>query len=283
MNQTRLEKMTKNSHNISGVTERLRQICKSKFGDSSPKMAEALGLSQPGVWRVLAGKQLPSGVFLAALSKFEDIDLNWLYRGNGDSPEAEQGQEFRLPISGELLNSSLSTCRQQLTDRTLIVSSADYRPSRYLLEVQPHELITRSEEVKVDPRDLLLMETDRRRFPSETRLSGICGVRTQAEAGPECRLALVQHVAADPEEGDAHLEANAFDPVVGDTELIRRHVIVERPGKSPLVQTQLFTMSKTGREVPVSDLQLDPVPFRVAYSDVVSVCVLLMRRRFPVG
>lgn len=259
-----------------GLANRLRQICDSKFGGSTPKMAEALGLSQPAVWRAVNGKHIPSGTFLAGLARFADVDLNWLFRGQGDQPKPNA--ELAIPISQRLLDGKPREHQDQLSGSFVPVAAGDYAPTRYFLEVQPDEPIRHSEEMKVRVRDLLLMETDRRRFPPRDRLFHLCGFRVKGRRAAKLKLGFVDFVPDDPEEGAAHLVADTFALAIKKSQLIRKTVIVERPGQRPVVRIQNYIATKGG-ETPVSDFEREPASVQVAYDDLVAVCVGLTRRR----
>ena len=122
------------------------------------------------------------------------------------------------------------------------------------------------------------METDRAKFPPAERLSHLCGVRVEGKEGFRFKLGFVDYVPDDPEEGAAHLVADTFDLAINQSQLERRYEITERPGKKPIVHTRYYVSVK-GRMVPVTDLELEPVPIKIAYEVIVSVCVMLIRRR----
>ncbi len=261
---------------MNGLAQRLQQVCQAHFEGSTPKMAEALNVSQPVVWRVLNEKQSPSGTFLVALSGILDLDLNWVLRGKGDPGQG--GKEMGLPIARKLLTGKPQSCREELSEESFVPPAGYYRSSCYWFEVQHADPVTRCPHRKIECGDLLLMETDRRKFPREEHLRDLCGVRLQGAEDSGVTLAYVDFVPGDPEEGPAHLEVDIFDRPIPKSQVIRKLVITERPGKRPVVQRKLYAATESG-EVPLSRIQPGTRRHEIGFKDVLSVCVLLLRRR----
>lgn len=262
------------------VGHRLQQICETRFGGSARKMADALGVSQAAGWRVIQGKQAPTGAFLSGLAALPDVDLNWVFRGKGEPPRAEQ--TVAIPIAREVLPGLPEEYSGLLTTETFGVSGSLYRPSRYWVEIQPSDPIVLSEPQKARARDLVLMDADPQTRPRAEHLSGdLCGVRLHNEDETSFKLGLVTCHHEEHGTEAKYLGVDTFDSTVDPSEIIRETVVREYPDGNMEAHARPVRMVSTrrGRKT-VRAVQHDgePILRRIKYEDIVCTFVLLVRR-----
>jgi hypothetical protein len=124
--------------------------------------------------------------------------------------------------------------------------------------------------------DLILLETDRRRFPREARLAdALCVVRFPG-GSPPLQLAAVWRGA---DEGDYGLRCDPFD--LDPASLVEKVTYYRYPDGRVTCNSEKFVMKESRgkkRVLPLDSSELTPVRPRIAYADVVAVRTGILHR-----
>ena len=258
------------------------------WGGNKARMAKDLGVSQAVLWKVVEGGQAPPGNLIEVLARRPNVNLPWLFRGEGKPNETDSGQGIPIPIAKQILPGPPDNHRESLSGEMFSLTANYFRPTRYWREIQPGDPVLRSG-LRLCVRDLLLMETDPRAFPDKERLDDeLCGVNIIVNRAQKLKLGLVHYEPGNEESGPARIEVDTFDLGVDPSEVRRRVTSVEFRGGVRKVETlyRLERSPKTGKLVEVElgqfDLQPDLLLPTIAYEDIVCVCVFLVRRS-PAG
>ncbi|MFQ3594202.1 MAG: hypothetical protein SNJ82_13565 [Gemmataceae bacterium] len=240
-------------------------------------MAKAIGVSVTGLVNVVTGPQQPGRRLLTAIVEHSDVNPSWLLTGKG-----RPFLSSALPVAGQALPGSPQDHPDLLLDEKVEDLGDLYSPSRYWLKVGPKEPVLRDRGRKVMAGDLLLMETDRASFPSTHRLDmRLCVVRVLGKQPPEYKLAELAYQAEDGEGAPERLEADTFDIGI---QVIERTVIDRMPdGEFQVSRRELRQLEAKGpdqrpRFVPFRPEDVDYLSLRIGLSDIVAVCILIVRR-----
>jgi hypothetical protein len=204
------------------------------------------------------------------------VDPSWLLRGKGTPLGAAIAHA--LPIAREILPGLPEHHQHRLCGETFSLAAHLCRPSRYWLEIQPDDPVLRSS-LRLNARDLLLMETDRGAFPVPDRLvHDLCGVRATVEGQITLKLGRVDYLPGDEETGPAHIEVDLFDLVPADVKC--DVALREFRGRLRRFESFYRLEKRHGKnvKVPVSEHELFPPLPTITYEDVVGVCILMVRR-----
>lgn len=161
---------------------RVERLLREVWGGSQRRMAADLGVSQALISKVVRGEQAPGRKLLEALARHPRVDATWVYEGKGE-PLADPDRsvptgEPMLPVARCVLPGPPQGETAMLTGALFPVAASFHRPSRYWLEVQPHDPVALAPERKVASGDLLLMESD----------SGVWGRNPQVLVGRLCAI-----------------------------------------------------------------------------------------------
>jgi hypothetical protein len=246
-------------------------------------MAADLRVSHPVVWKVTEGGQTPPGKLIEALARDPRVNLTWLFRGEGTPTDIESDQGIAIPIAKQILRGSPEKHRESLSGEFFSLAANFYRPGRFWLEIQPGDPALRSQLLRLNIRDLLLMDTDRSVFPTQERLGQqLCGVSIKGET----TLGLVDYVPGNEESGPSRIEVDTFDLGVDPSEVFREVRPVMVRGRPRRITTfyRWVQSEKTGKKVKeeVTDLDLEPFLPTIKYEDILCVSVLMVRRS-PTG
>lgn len=266
------------------LRERIAQLCTSLWGGNASQMAKELQISQPVASRVLRGGQPPSAKLIENLARDPRVNLAWLLRGEGAPGDREAGCGVPVPIAKQLLPGPPADHAHLLSGDFFGLAPNYYRESRYWLEIQPTDPVLTSEIVRLKPRDLLLMDAGREAISAEERFFGdLCGVRVSGDEGASHKLARVTYVPGSDEDGASRLEADTFDLAPNPKDIVTERVIREFRGQTRMVTNtyRLKQSRTTGKQirVPLGELELEPSLPTIVHSDIVSVCILVVRRR----
>ena len=260
------------------LSARIAEICLLLWGGNEARMARDLGISQSVTWRVVHGKQAPPGKLIENLGCDPRVDPSWLLRGKGTPLGAAIAHA--LPIARENLPGLPEHHQHRLCGETFSLAAHLCRPSRYWYEIQPDDTVLRSS-LRLNARDLLLMETDRGAFPAPDRLAHhLCGVRITVARKTRLKLGRVDYLPGDEESGPEHIEVDLFDLVPADVKC--DVVLREHHGRQIRLETyyRWGRSEQTGKKVkvPVSEHELFPPATTINYEDLVGICVLMVRR-----
>lgn len=251
------------------LRDRIIQLGNDLWSGNRTRMAADLDQSQSSITRVMTRQQAPSGRLIENLARNRAINLEWLFRGDGEP--WERPEPIAMPVFTSLL-----PCDPREADASpsdwLALAQPHFRPTRYWLRIQGNEPICGSPE-NITHGDLLLMETQRSSFPDRV-VEQICGVQFE----DQLKLAMVTYYDAHPDTGPARIEADPFDLDRRSEERVRQYVIHHRHGKQPTVTTQELVQSASGKPRHKTSDDLDPSLPHITADQIVSMCVLVLRQ-----
>jgi SOS-response transcriptional repressor LexA len=254
------------------LRDRVIHLAEELWDGNRSRMAADLDQHQPSITRLMAGDQAPSGKLLENLAKHPDVNLEWLFRGEG-SPLVHD--PVSMPVFKRLLDGSPTDAEDMLVEYRQSLAPRHYRPSRYWLRVQGDEPITGSPEEGVVAGDMILMETDRDAFRGPGFVQQLCGVKF---GEGQVKLAMVDCYEADPDTGPACIVADTFDLDVKPEQMVRQYLIQHQPGRKPTVTTHEMVASESGKPRHKTSEDVYPHAPRIEYSQIVCMAVLVLRR-----
>ena len=270
-------KKRRESGGSADMSARIAELDHLLWGGNEAQMAKDLGVSQPVLWRVVHGTQTPPGRLIENLGQDPRINPAWLLRGEGEPTGPESGQGIAIPIAKQLLPGLPQDHHDYLSPETFALSPSLYRRSRYWFEVQPGDPVLRSR-LRINARDLLLMDADRREIPSQERLyQRLCGVKMNGAM----KLGLVDYFEGNEDSGPPRLEVDTFDVGVDPSEVRSELVKVKAQGRPREIRNfYRLVPDKTGKKVKVSvsDHELNPILPTIAPAGIVCIAVLMVRR-----
>jgi hypothetical protein len=175
------------------------------------RLAATINASGAAISRVLGGKAEVGPRLLEALAAHPQINPDWVRFGLGEplrSAEragAPPDAQF-LPVSGTILPGAPADHRLALSGEHFPVAGFHYRPTRYWLEVT--EQVPEKARVagRLEPEDLVLMETDRQCWRDDPRVlvGRLCGLRRLRGGSP---IYILAAIAADFGTGELTYDA----------------------------------------------------------------------------
>ena len=245
-------------------------------------MAKDLAVSQAMLWKVVAGGQAQPGQADRGVGsvawrepKVAVLRRRQAYRHRCRSRAAHP--HFRPDTPGPPGEHS-----EMLSGETFSLAANFYRPTRYWYELQPGEPAIRSG-LQLKVRDLLLMESDPNEFPEKERLNDvICGVRVIVDGKEKLKLGQVFFEPDSEDSGPARIEVDTFDLGIDPSRITTEVRSVPFRGGLRQIET-LYTRVRskvTGKmeKVRLGQFDLQPLLPTIEYTDIVSVCVLIVRR-----
>lgn len=266
-------------------SQRVRWLLDRVWEGNRSEMARAVGCSHSVLTKIAAEQQDPGRRLLTAIASHPKVNPGWLLSGQGEPLLAERPdappEGWPIPIAKQVLPGPPDLHRDLLSGEHFPVAGGFYRPTRYWLEIQRGDLVAKSDEVRIDAGDLLLMETDenwRRQIPMvDERL---CVVRLDFKGKREDRLGLVSYYPGDESELP-YLSVDYFESERDRSKLVREYVVREYPGGK--IETFRRVLRQVEGQGPtltrVSNLQLGPITHNLDLGDISAVCLLAVRRQ----
>jgi hypothetical protein len=268
------------------VKERLQELVRTRWQYSLSKMAQALRLPQPGLWKIVKSDLPLNANVLVALARHTDVNIHWLVTGHG-SPFRDgeaallSGDAIvrpKVPVAKQLLPGRPSGHPNDWEEPTFDPLGV-LSPTQYWVDVKRSDPIVRYKEEQVRLGDWLLLETDPLRFPPQDSIDGKLVVVPGSFQGKSRAPELARVLDA----ADDCLEVERFDlgidPSLLDEEIVLRK---RRDGKFHLViRKVLGEQPKAKGRRPKRDQVVDPTVLLnniqwVKYADLLAVCVLRM-------
>ena len=269
---------------LSEAQKRIVWVLENLYGGRRSAMAKGTGVSLTGIIKVVTGQQDAGRQLLEKVASNRGINPGWLLTGEGAPLRGAA-----LPVAEACLPGLPEDCRDHFIGESVPEVAELYSPTRYWLKLDATEwavqppgtlLSTDSEfaaETKLAAGDLLLMESAEDRFPTMEGFHGRwCAVRRPGRGATEIRLARLEYTPADGPGEPAALYALTHRRM---PLRVRRLIVDEHPGGGVTARRSEFIPNEgpeglRARTEPV----LPPFPRRVDPSDVVAVCVLVVRR-----
>lgn len=262
---------------------RVQWLVREHFDGNRSAFAQMIGFSHTAVGFVMKGKP-PGRKLLAAVAERLHVNATWLLTGKGvPFLNMPGGTIDGVPIAERPLPGSPQEARGLLTDERVDDAGRLFAASQYWLRLRRGTPILRDPGRRFLVDDLLLMETDRRRYPPPDTIGhDLCAVRLPAERGkaPRVKLGLVTRVEASVDE-DEHLEADTFDLAVDPTLVVREDVYQTYPDQQirHVVRHRRLPDRGAARAGDPDDLPLHGYGgVRIDYGSIVGVWTRLLRR-----
>ncbi len=251
-------------------------LVRELFDGSNRKMATFINCSHSAINAVVAGNRAPGFDFLATLASHERVNPDWLLTGRG-VPFADQvPSAWRLPVTAQMLPGPVGDHGDMLSQATFPVPQEFCFDSRYWLEVH------RAGDPGVDtqgwllPGDLLLIESERSRFPAfDTEGGSLCVVALPGKS-PPLQFAHIEIHRSWDEDGQLEEEYAECRPLLTEAGPVIQEYAVRRTPRGKLIPLQRF-FQHTGR----GEKEVKPLSRGIMLDNsdqVVGVCVLLVRR-----
>lgn len=201
---------------------RIVELSKLVWLGNQSHMARDLGIDQAAICRVLAGDQRPSAKFLEMLATHRDVNVAWLFRGQG-KPLIEDRMRpavglFR-PLVDELLHDRLRES-DRLTGISYPIAAAFMTATSYWYRVPANSPVTKSDYL-IRAGDFMLMETDADWTQKAAAVCGtFCGFKT-GETENAFLLGYVDYYSQSTTfEGYEQYRVDTFDGRKGEVNLI---------------------------------------------------------------
>jgi hypothetical protein len=257
------KRMRKRAQQSTEVLDRVRYLFEKKWGANQCRMAESIGISQPTLSRVLAGRRPAGKSLLLALGTYPGISLDWLLHGTGH-PFAPAGllppSPGFLPIAAQPLRGKPSKHADQLTGDFFPVAEPLCRASLYWLRIDAAHVSGLDTDHGLRADDLLLLDTDLSSLASAAQRLGQIAVACPHDDGVP-RLV----VLGSPEPGTAESARTSDDSISSFGAHLRR------------LKLDAATHRKTDR---LREPPSPPVQARTDI-DVVAIGIQMVRRLWP--
>ncbi len=253
---------------------RVKWILASRYGGNRSAMAKATGVSLTGIIKVITGQQNPGRRLMEKIVQSTDISPAWLLAGEGQPLTWSA-----LPVAIGCLPGPPTEGHALLTDERVSELTDLYSSSRYWLKLGAAEPVVKASGISFRVGDLMLMDTDRTKFPPAEQLNEQWGVvRIQGRSESRIQLAELTYFRESDDYGPAHLAAETFE---------HHPRVITRVTVDMYSDGRLETSGRTVRlEQPKGDdikpskqaWQSSILSHQIDYKDVVAVCVLFVRR-----
>ena len=253
---------------------RVKWLLASRYGGNRSAMAKATGVSLTGIIKVITGQQNPGRRLMEKIVQTTDVSPAWLFAGEGQPLKGTA-----LPVAIGCLPGPPTEGHALLIDEQVSEMTELYSSSRYWLKLGAAEPVVKATGITFHTGDLMLMDTDRTKFPFAEEWNDQWGVvRIKGKEGPRVQLAELTYHRESDDNGPAHLEADTFE---------HHPWVITRVTVDMYPNGRLKASGRTFRsEQPKGDdskpskqtWQSSILSHQVKYEDVVAVCVLFVRR-----
>jgi hypothetical protein len=263
---------------------RVRWLLANVWQGNRLAMAEDISVSHTAINKVASKAREPGRRLLAAIAGHPKVNPAWLLTGQG-APLLEAADDARdkpVPVARQLLPGPPQQNAELLSGDALDHGHL-FLPTQYWLRLQPGQPLLEDPEYGFLLNDLLLLESDRRRFPRVQSLHGwLCVVRlAAADPGrePVLKLGAVDYHQASPGEPEK-LEVDTFDLDLPRERRVTRLVVDRFPGgKYRLAEQELELTTFRGQERAAERSMSYPRPKpKIAWADVVGVWLGILHR-----
>jgi len=144
----------------------VRYLLKKNWDDNQSKMAEAIGVSQASISQICNGKSEPSTAMLKKIAEVGGVEPNWILTGIGEkslNPEASLGA--CIPVCDRLLLDPPFKAKNLKSGYRMEVQARYTSIHHYAYRVKSTDAIKNNEPQGIRPLDILIIDTDRSRFP----------------------------------------------------------------------------------------------------------------------
>jgi hypothetical protein len=274
------KKLPKDSANGATAAERVCWLLKTRFKGNRRALAEGAGVSHSSIVNVANGQQ-PGRRLMESITANLKINPAWLLNGEGE-PSAEPLKQPGIPIARKLLPGAPADFPDLLLGDWIDDAATLFTPMQYWLLLTTDQPILRDPIRGFRAGDLLLLETDRLKFPRESHLSNhLCVVRFDESGTETHKLGVVSFIPGSIEDGPQRLEMDCYeldpDPSSTVVEQVYRHF---PGGRIDHLTRPLRSVPFRGQERYVSPdrLEIEPALPKIRYADIVSVWLQHLRR-----
>ncbi len=269
-----------NTADWSTAAGRVCWLLETRFKGNRRALAEASGVSHTAIVNVANGQQ-PGRRLMESMTTNLKISPAWLLNGVGE-PFTEPQKQRGVPIARKLLPGAPKDFADQLLGDWIDDAATLFTPSQYWLLLTNDQPILRDSHRGFRVGDLLLLETDRTKFPRESQLANhLCVVRFNENGTESHRLGVVNFIPASREGGPQRLEADCFEQDADPSNTVTEEVYRHFPGGQIQHKTRRFrAIQRDGgkREEPIDQLDIEPASPKIRYADIASVWLQHLRR-----
>lgn len=117
--------------NTDDFMKRLQNVM-DYYGESSSSFAEKIGVQRSSISHILSGRNKPSLDFiLKILSAFPEVDLYWLFNGNGEFPSEVETLQFKTQspplLENKILNSEIENHNKTIERIVIFYSDGTFK------------------------------------------------------------------------------------------------------------------------------------------------------------
>ena len=269
----------------SSPAQRVIWLLEQVWNGNRSEMGRAIGCSHSVLTKIAAGQQAPGRHLLTAIAAHPKVNPTWLMSGEGEPLLAERSDSpaegWPLPIARQIIVGPPAQYRTLLSGEHFPVTGAFYQPSRYWLEIQPSDPITRSRHNLAKDGDLLLMETDPVWWKETYLVDGrTCVVRVQINNQEQHKLSYVMYSSGGQEEPESLL-AELFGGNVDRDALTTEIILRKPPGGDWAIRQQYRNPDSPAARTPgkrARQISLGPQVYPIQLHDILAVCLMLVRR-----
>lgn len=258
---------------------RVKWLVQKRFDGNRSAFAQATAVSHTAINKVVKGQE-PGRKLLQAIASHLGVNEAWLLTGRGQ-PFAKSKPNTRVPITQTLLDGVPGEHPELLTGESIDDGGSLFTSTQYWLCLTSTTPIVRDPSHGFRAGDMLLMETNRTKFPRERRLGNhLCVVKRLDGASHSLELGVVEYHAASIDDGPERIEFDGFSQRSKPSTKIKEVVYRHHPNGSIENFEQMLEFDKSQGRLRAArdryDIEL-PLP-KIRYADIVAVWLQLIRR-----
>ncbi len=276
-----LAKKKRASQNKMTAADRVTWLLENLWSNNYSAMASDIGLSHTAVANVVRGLRQPGRRFLEAVSNHPKVNPAWLLTGQDEPLLAQRPDDgasgYLLPVATTLSAEKSSALAGAFSGDRYPVADSFFSPSRYWYKIGVNEVLLRESDLRIAVGDLLLMESNLEFFPTAPELDRRLGVvRMQSSEAEKFKIGQFVYQAESEEETET-LSINCFAGGLDVRSLVSGFEIRIVGQEPPQVIPRKYQRDARHGTRKVPNIAFAPVLNQISKSDVVAVCVLMMR------
>jgi hypothetical protein len=257
---------------------RVRWLVDHRFRGNRSAFASAVGVSHTAVNNVVTAIREPGRKLLTAISLALHVEPSWLEDGEGQPfAEAAHLAAHGLPASRVVLPGPPLEHQELLSENRVEFGEDLFAPSRYWLILAPDQPLLREPSRGFLRGDMLLMETNRAKFPRVEKLGEhLCVVRLGRKVVTHELASVTYFDEEGIEDGPTCLVAEPFKGHPAHEPLVREEVYRHYPGGEVEYRRREFRVRASGGRR--AAVEAPPGPRVIQYADIVAVWMRIIHR-----
>jgi transcriptional regulator with XRE-family HTH domain len=281
------EKRTSDTAGSKAITERIRILLRDRWHGNQNEMARAVGCSQSALSRLVRGETPPGKRVVKMIAACPGVDPNWLHHGTARrGTVSHTPASATLPVLRELLPVPPAQGKSNTEGHTFPVAAAEYSRSRCWYEVPPNAPILKSDEARLAPRDMLLLDYAPP-FNDQIELDGrlaVAWAESQATGiNRHIALGLVRYRREADGERDLRLETGQpWHSLWSNVQYVAANATIRDLVSGKTIRLQSVTVpaivKSDGHVEPLPPTAFVPVSYAIRVADILALCVAVYRR-----